>query len=331
MDGQTGDERDRAMADWLAQLGMDPARLRPLGADASTRRYFRLMGPEGPRVVMDAPAQAESCEAFLRVQRLMAGAGLHVPRVEAADSQQGFMLLEDLGDDGYLAALSGPDRRRLLDDALHALVRWQAATRPDALPRFGAHRLASELALFPTWYVERHLGVAPDAEWWRRWQAGSAALIGAATAQPQVWVHRDFMARNLLVSDPSPGIIDFQDALLGPVTYDLASLLRDAFFSLDPAEEADWIERYRERAGRAGVRLPDNPVRALDLMAAQRHLKVLGIFARLRHRDDKPRYVADAPRFLAYLERELRPYPAFQDLADLVAALPPPPPAAAST
>jgi len=328
LDGQTGDERDRAMADWLCQRGMDPGRLRPLGADASTRRYFRIMGPDGPRVVMDAPAQAGSCEAFLRVQRLMAGAGLHVPRVEAADCRPGFMLLEDLGDDGYLAGLAGPDRARLLDDALHALVRWQAATRPDVLPGFDADRLATELALFPAWYVERHLGVVPDAEWRRRWEAGSAALIDAATAQPQVWVHRDFMARNLLVSEPNPGVIDFQDALLGPVTYDPASLLRDAFFSLDPAEEAGWIERYLERAGRAGVPLPADPVRALDLMAAQRHLKVLGIFARLRHRDDKPHYIGDAPRFLAYLERELRPYPAFHDLADLVGALPSPPAAA---
>ncbi|MEX0429884.1 aminoglycoside phosphotransferase family protein [Spiribacter insolitus] len=325
MDGQTEDQRDRAMADWLRQRGVEPAGLRPLGGDASGRRYFRVTGPAGDCVVMDAPAQAASCEAFLRVQRLMAAARLHVPRIEAADSARGFMLLEDLGDADYLARLTGPDRELLLDDAVHALVRWQAATRPGALPFYDAEHLAAELALFPAWYVERHLGVKPDADWWRRWQAASTALIEAAMAQPQVWVHRDFMVRNLLVSDPNPGIIDFQDALLGPVTYDLASLLRDAFFSLEPAEEASWIGIYRERAARAGIALPDDPVRALDLMAAQRHLKVLGIFARLCHRDGKPRYIADAPRFLAYLDRELRPYPAFHDLAALVAALPSPP------
>ena len=325
MNGQTGDERDRVMADWLRRQGVDPARCRPLGGDASTRRYCRVTTPGGARVVMDAPGQASTCEAFLHVQRLMTGAGLHVPRVEAADSGLGFMLLEDLGRVDYLATLAGGERERLLDDALAALIRWQMATRDGVLARFDRARLADELALFPVWYVQRHLGLAPEAGWWQRWQAGSEALIDAAMAQPQVWVHRDFMARNLLVSDPNPGIIDFQDALLGPVTYDLASLLRDAFFSLDPLEEAHWIERYCERARAVGIPLPADPVQAVDLMAAQRHLKVLGIFARLCHRDDKPRYIADAPRFLAYLARELQPYPAFNDLAALIATLPPSP------
>ena len=327
LDGHATNRREQAMATWLAGLGLGGRRCEALGADASTRRYWRIDGIEGTRVVMDAPAQPASCAAFIRVRGLMAGAGLHVPRIEAVDSARGFMLLEDLGDTGYLQALAGERRDELLDDALDALVRWQAATRPGVLPPFDGARLDAELALFAQWYVQRHLGLAIDARWWRRWQAGSAALVDAVLAQPQVWTHRDFMARNLLVSDPNPALIDFQDALLGPVTYDIASLLRDAFISFEPAVEQYWIDAYFERARAAGIALPEDPRRAFALTAAQRHLKVLGVFARLCHRDGKPAYIADAPRFLGYLRDELQADPAFADFAELIAALPAPGPA----
>lgn len=314
--------RDAALAEWIGEQGLAQAAIAPGGGDASARRYWRVSTPSRSLMVMDAPEQAEDCAAFVRIQSLMQAAGLRVPEILAADTQAGFMLLEDLGTQDYLAALQRGEHGELIPAALTALVRWQAATRDNVLASFDAPRLAAELALFPTWYVERHLGVSPDAAWWQAWQQGTQGLIDAAVTQPQVWVHRDFMARNLLVTRPGPAVIDFQDALCGPVTYDLASLLRDAFFSLSPAEETRYIQMWLDLAAAADVPLPSQPDKAIDLMAAQRHLKVLGIFARLRYRDQKPHYLEDAPRFLGYLSRELAPYAEFALLRDCIAELP---------
>ncbi|QGM22211.1 phosphotransferase [Spiribacter sp. 2438] len=324
MTQQTVDHRQAAMQAWLEASSIDSTGLLPLAADASSRRYFRLPVADGSRVVMDAPDQTEACRAFLQVRDLMAAAGLHVPRVEMADPQRGFMVLEDLGSQSYLAAFQDGQVDPLMEDALSTLVRWQAATRADPLPRYDHRRLRRELDLFPQWYVQRHLGLELNAEWWARWHAGSQRLVEAATRQPQAWVHRDFMARNLLVSAPNPGVIDFQDAMLGPVTYDLVSLLRDAFFEFSPDQERYWIGRYAALARTAGVAIPDDLPMALDWMGAQRHLKVLGVFARLHHRDDKPRYLTDASRFVAYLDRELSPHAALADLHDLIRSLPAP-------
>ena len=324
--GTTADKRQRQVAAWLTRQGLDPAGLTPLAADAGTRRYFRLATPDGPRVIMDAPEQPLACQAYLRIGGLLGTAGVHVPAVTAADPDAGVMVLEDLGDNSYLDALAGATATAdaLMEAALEALVRLQAATRPDVLPVYDAARLQAELALFPAWYVRRHLGVQPDSAWMAAWQRSCRLLVAAALEQPRVWVHRDFMARNLLVATPNPGVIDFQDALLGPVTYDLVSLLRDAFIDFPPAAEARWCARYAEYAQDAGIALPAQLAAAVDWMGVQRHLKVLGIFARLRYRDGKPRYLADAPRFLAYLERELAPYPALAELRELLAALPRP-------
>jgi len=317
------DVRQGFVAQWLIDQGFDASSLTPLGADASARRYFRLPTPAGARVVMDAPDQVVECEAYLRVRALMDAAGVHVPAVDRADVHAGVMVIEDLGGTDYLTALRrGEPAEPLLDDALAALVRWQAATESAILPAYDADRLQAELDLFPTWYVTQHLGLAPDARWWAQWRAACEGLILAATQQPQVWVHRDFMARNLLVSQPNPGVIDFQDALTGPVTYDVVSLLRDAFFDFPLAAERDFVARYAAAAGAAGIELPDPLDEAIDLMGAQRHLKVLGIFARLAYRDDKPSYLDDAPRFLAYLARELAPYPAYAGLRAMLDALP---------
>ena len=312
------------MVDWLRDQRVIPTAVRSMGGDASHRRYFRIDTPGGRRVVMDAPDQSAGCAAFRDVRGLLAEAGLHVPIIHAADINAGFMLLEDLGDRDYLDALRDGPQDSLLTDAIDALVRLQRRSPPDWLASFDTSRIARELALFPDWYVRRHLGVEPNARWWSRWQAGTAVLVEAMTRQPRVVVHRDYMVRNLMVTIPNPGVIDFQDALAGPVTYDLASLLRDAFFSLDPGEESDWIGYYRRQAVSAGIVLPDNLRQAIDRTAAQRHLKVLGIFARLCHRDAKPRYIADAPRFLGYLQRELLDDPDCCDLAGLIADLPPP-------
>ncbi len=320
----TVDHRQAAMQAWLEGSGIDSAGLLPLAADAGGRRYFRLPVADGSRVIMDAPDQTEACRAFLQVRDLMAAAGLHVPRVEMADPQRGFMMLEDLGAQSYLAAFQDGQAARLMEDALSAFVRWQAATRADPLPRYDHRLLRQELDLFPQWYVQRHLGLEPNHGWWARWRAGSQQLVDAATGQPQVWVHRDFMARNLLVSAPNPGIIDFQDAMLGPVTYDLVSLLRDAFFGFSPDQERHWIARYEALANASGVPVPDDLPMALYWMGAQRHLKVLGVFARLRYRDGKPRYLTDASRFIAYLDRELSTHAALMDLHELIQSLPAP-------
>ena len=316
--------RTAVLHDWLRRRGYDPAGLVALAGDAGARRYFRLPTGTGSRVVMDAPGQAGECHAYLRVGRLLSAAGLHVPQVEVADPELGVMVLEDLGDRDYLNALQRGVDAGLMEDALAALVRWQAATRPGVLPAYDDARLRAELELFPAWYVRRHLGVQPDAAWLAVWRSAREALIEAALAQPRVWVHRDYMVRNLLVADPNPGIIDFQDALEGPVTYDLVSLLRDAFIGFPAQAEREWCARYEAMAREAGVALPDDLPRALDWMGAQRHLKVLGVFARLWHRDGKPRYLRDAPRFMGYLSRELAAYPALAGLRGLLAALPAP-------
>ncbi|PWG65247.1 aminoglycoside phosphotransferase family protein [Spiribacter halobius] len=325
--GDATDPRLAGLHTWLTEvLGSRAIRLEVASADASFRRYFRVHHGGGTAIAMDAPPEREPCEPFLRVARLLRVAGLHAPAVLAADAGRGYLLLEDLGGDTYLDVLLAGEARPepLLDDAVDALVRWQAASRDGVLPPYDRALLERELDLFPTWYVGRHLGLTPGSDWQAAWRAGRAALVDAALAQPHVWVHRDYMPRNLLPADPNPGVIDFQDAVHGPITYDLASLLRDAFIEWSPQQEARWVRRYQAAAMAAGLPVPEPLAPALDLMAAQRHLKVLGIFARLCHRDGKPRYIAEAPRFLRYLDREFAPYPELADLREAVAALPSP-------
>jgi len=320
-----GDARLAGLRMWLqAVLPSPPHALEPASADASFRRYFRVFHDGGTAVAMDAPPERESCAAFLAVGELLREAGLHAPEVLAADTGRGYLLLEDLGSATYLDVLEGGRAGALMDDAVDALVRWQAASRPGVLPPYDRALLRRELELFPEWYVRVHLGVRPGRAWRDAWAEGCEALIEAALAQPRVWVHRDYMPRNLMPARPNPGIIDFQDAVEGPITYDLVSLLRDAFIDWPPAREQRWIERYRAAAGALGLPVPEPLSPALDRMGAQRHLKVLGIFARLCHRDGKPRYLGEAPRFLGYLARELAPYPELAPLRAAIAELPAP-------
>jgi len=314
----------RALATWLQGMGLSPPGLTAIAGDAGGRRYYRLATAHGTRVVMDASDEPDSVAPFLRVRALMHAAGLHVPAIHAADPERGFCLLEDLGEASFLQVFRQKGADTAMEAAIQALVRWQSFELADALPVYTGERLYAELDLFAVWYVQRHLGVQPTPGWWQCWREGCERLVQSALAQPQVGVHRDFMARNLIKSRPSPGVIDFQDALIGPVTYDLASLLRDAFFSWPERQEQYWIQRYQTLAAAAGIPLPDGFAQALDWMAAQRHLKVLGIFARLAHRDGKPAYIADAPRFLDYLATELAGYDALKPLAGLIAALPSP-------
>lgn len=299
-------ERVELLERWLgSRIGERRFTLSPASADASFRRYFRLHFEDGDTlIVMDAPPQQEDCRPFIRVAELMASCGLHVPEIIATDLEQGFLLLSDLGHTTYLSALQQSNADTLFDDATTALVRWQTASREKVLPDYNEALLLRELRLFPDWYVARHLNVTLSAEQSNSLQQMFELILRSNLAQPSVYVHRDFMPRNLMVSDPNPGILDFQDAVYGPITYDVASLFRDAFVSWDEEQALDWIVRYWEKARKAGL-----PVRAdfgefyreLEWMGLQRHLKVLGIFARIRYRDGKPAYLEDAPRFVKYV------------------------------
>lgn len=323
--------RQTAFDHWLARavapLGWRAASLRPASADASARRYFRIDGPDGrSAIVMDAPPDAVDSGTFLALAGRIRAAGLHAPQVLAADPAQGFALLEDLGPHSYLDALrqAGPPRAQaLMRDAIQALVRWQQQVPAAELPPYDEALLRRELALFPEWCVQREHGITwGDAEH-ARWERVCALLVDNALAQPVVAVHRDYMVRNLMVADPNPGVLDFQDAAAGAITYDIASLIRDAFFSWEEEQEIDWAVRYWDAARQAGL-----PVggdfgefwRQLEWMGLQRHLKVMGIFCRLKHRDGKPHYREDLPRFIAYATKVALRY---RPLAELLPLLEP--------
>lgn len=337
------DPRLQALSAWLATrpaaLGLQIGTLRPASADASFRRYFRLdaagraPGIDAPLrtlIAMDAPPAREDSRPYVQVAALMHAAGLNVPRIVAQDLDQGFLLLTDLGTQTYLNAYlnpptgtAPPDADALMRAAIEALIVWQQATRTAVLPAYDAALLNRELALFPDWYVARHLNhTLTDA------QRGvldrtHALLVSSALAQPAVYVHRDYMPRNLMLSTPTPGILDFQDAVTGPVTYDIVSLMRDAFISWDEEQVIDWTVRYWERARKTGLlgsTLGEDFgefYRAFEWMGLQRHLKVLGIFARINYRDGKPQYLADTPRFVRYVRGVTQRYAALKPMAQL--------------
>ena len=272
---------------------------------------------------MSARCRERSCviRPFVRVARMLADAGVHAPRVLAQDLAQGFLLLTDLGNRTYLQALTAQNAPDLFADAIDALIRWQLATWPGELPPYDEALLRREMSLFPEWYVGRHLKKELNQKQAQALEAVFAALVKSALAQPVVYVHRDYMPRNLMVCEPNPGVLDFQDAVLGPITYDLVSLLRDAFISWHEEQVLDWSARYWEKAKRAHL-----PVaadfgefwRAFEWMGLQRHLKVLGIFARINYRDGKPKYLADTPRFIDYALSVSRRYAPLAPLARLL-------------
>jgi aminoglycoside/choline kinase family phosphotransferase len=282
------DSRLMTLRAWLARhLPMEHCSLSPASADASFRRYFRINGDGQTWIAMDAPPEREACEPFVRVAALMREAGLHVPEVIAQDLEQGFLLLTDLGTTTYLQALREGDADALFQDALDALIRLQLASRSGVLPDYDEPLLRREMDLFPEWYLSRHLGLRPTVAQRETLEAIAALLIDNSRSQPAVYVHRDFMPRNLMVSSPNPGVLDFQDAVYGPITYDLVSLFRDAFITWDEERVIDWVARYWEKARR--VNLPVNSdfggfYREFEWMGLQRHLKVLGIFARIHYR-----------------------------------------------
>ena len=273
---------------------------------------------------MDAPPVQEDCRPFIHVSGLLTEAGLRGPEVLAQDLQQGFLLLSDLGSRLYLHELNPANADALMDAAVDALVRWQAATQPDQLPAYDEALLRRELALFPDWYLAREYGQSWDGAQQAVWDQAADQLVRAALAQPQVYVHRDYMPRNLMVCAQNPGILDFQDAVVGPYVYDLLCLYKDAFLSWPQAQIDRGLTRYRQAARAAGLPIPEDEGQLqqdFDWIGVHRHLKVLGIFARLKHRDGKPKYLADAPRFAAYLRPVLARYPALQPLGLLLEPL----------
>ncbi len=258
---------------------------------------------------------------------MLAGAGVHVPRILAADRARGFLLLDDLGRQTYLEVIDANNADALFEDAVQALLAFQRLL-PDAdLAHYDEALLRRELQLFPDWYLQRELGVCLDGERLAAWQRIGALLVDSALAQPQVLVHRDFMPRNLMLSTPNPGVLDFQDAVYGPVSYDITCLFKDAFLSWPEARVRGWLEDYWRSARAAGIPVQgelDDFLRASDLMGVQRHLKVIGIFARICHRDGKPRYLGDVPRFFGYIEAVIARRPELAELGALIAGLPHP-------
>jgi aminoglycoside/choline kinase family phosphotransferase len=301
------DVRKTALETWLAGLlAGPPARIAPASADASFRRYFRVWHDGRTYIAMDAPPGREDLGPFIQVAEILAASGVNVPRVLERDADRGFLLMTDLGSRVYLDALrEGEDPDRLYGDAITALVRIQSQAPAGArrLPAYDAGRLQQEMALFPEWFLSRHLGLRLSARELGLIERAVAQLTEAALGQPQVLVHRDYHSRNLMVCDKNPGILDFQDAVRGPATYDLVSLLKDCYISWPRESVLEWLDLYRAAAAQAGLQFGSDRaafIEAFDLMGLQRHLKVLGIFARLWYRDGKPGYLADLPLVLEY-------------------------------
>ena len=329
------DPRASAARSWaLARLGIDSATtgaerpsvdFAPASADASFRRYFRLTRGTDTWIVMDAPPQQEDCRPFLAVARLLRHWGVNAPDILAEDLAQGFLLLSDLGTQTYLQALTPDNADALFAEAVATLVHLQARAQaePEAmqfLPSYDATLLWREVRLFGDWYLPRHLGVTLNGEEAGELERALGLLVKAALAQPRTFVHRDYMPRNLMLSQPNPGVLDFQDAVIGPVSYDAVCLFKDAFLSWPAARVEGWLQGYWERARAAQLPVPAAFAdfwRQAEWMGLQRHLKVLGIFARLTHRDGKPQYVADTPRFVRYVMEVAPRYPELAPLAAL--------------
>lgn len=331
------DSRLQELAHWFAeqlpliaqQAGLTETtvnHLQPASSDASFRRYFRWHSETADLVLMDAPPPQEDCRPFVAMANLLAQGGLYVPKVWAQDVQRGFLVLSDLGQQTWLDILTADNADELFSLAIDALITMQKISAEEAqLPSYDEALLRRELQLFPDWYVQHELGITFTEQQQYLWQQACDVLVANALKQSQVLVHRDYMPRNLMLSTPNPGILDFQDAVQGPVSYDITSLFKDAFISWPEERVQGWLQEYWDKAHAKGIAVPET-FEAFqydcDLMGAQRHLKVIGIFARICHRDGKPRYLADVPRFFNYLQKVIERQPALAPLAQLLASFP---------
>ncbi len=340
-------QRQTQLTDWLSSLyPQQRFTLAPASADASFRRYFRATFADGStKIVMDAPPQHENCKPFLHIGKLFEAAGTHVPHVYAQDLEQGFLLLSDLGNTTYLQALTADNAGLLYAAATDALIKIQLASATGELPSYDEALLRRELNLFPEWYIAKHLGVTLNAKQKAKLEQVFDRLLANNLAQPCVYVHRDYHSRNLMhIAHPlsnslplagertneksnfqsSPGILDFQDAVYGPITYDLASLFKDAYIRWEEEEIIDWLIHYWEKARKVGL-----PVRAdfgefyrdYEMMGVQRHIKVLGIFARLYHRDGKDGYLKNMPLVMEYLHKACERYIDLKPLLNILLEL----------
>lgn len=323
-------ERLERLTAWTRQVLPDPLlSLSPASADASFRRYFRAVTASGSFVVMDAPPSHEDCRPFLHVARLFRAAGANTPEILAENLAEGFLLLSDFGNTTYLTALNERTADRLYRDANQALIQIQLASRPGELPEYDAELLLREMRLFPDWYIGRHLNIALSDEQRAVMESAFAAILANNLAQPKVYVHRDWHSRNLMLIEPrsephsetNPGVLDFQDAVYGPITYDLASIYKDAYIHWEEARVLDWTIRYWEAARKAGLPLSGDFgefYRDFEWMGMQRHIKVLGIFARLYYRDGKYGYLKDMPLVMAYLRKACGRYNGLGDFMRLL-------------
>ena len=313
------DQRLVHLKQWLQSLSAPKLNLdsmRPASADASFRRYFRVDGIKANAgtsfIVMDAPQPAEDVRPFIKIAELFQSMHLTVPQVLAQDVEQGFLVLTDLGTTMYSHMLNHDTAHKLYMDAIESLVLMQSQSQADVLPEYDRAFLQRELMIFPEWYISKHRGVTLTEAQSASLNKVFDAILANVVAQPLVFVHRDYHSRNLMVVDKgNPGILDFQGALYGPLTYDLVSLLRDAYVQWDEEMVLDWAIRYWEKAKKAGLPVPpdiDSFYRDFEYMGLQRHLKILGIFARLAHRDGKPHYLDDIPTVMDYVRKTANRY-----------------------
>jgi aminoglycoside/choline kinase family phosphotransferase len=326
-------QRLEQLKKWLSDdVGVEPYTIEPASSDASFRRYFRISPEQGglldsrhkTLIVMDAPPEQEDTEPFIHIARLLAETGLNVPIIEQMDAEQGFLLLSDLGSVQYLSQLNEDSVDKLYADALDALLRLQShgPRQANSLPPYDHELLWREMELFREWYLQHHLGLELNQEQYRLLDRTFETLAQSALEQPRVCVHRDYHSRNLMVTaENNPGILDFQDAVIGPVTYDLVSLLRDCYIAWPRERVESWALTYLQRAHEAGFVTETSETRLLrwfDWMGVQRHLKATGIFARLNYRDGKPGYLNDIPRTMAYVRDVASRYEALQAFNDFL-------------
>lgn len=316
-------QRADARLAWArAALAESDADLVRASMDAGFRSYWRSTGAPS-RIVMDSPPDKEDVRPWLRLRDVLEAGGVRVPQVLARDVEAGFLLLEDLGRDTYLQVIDAGNADALFDTAIGQLLKLQAIQPPVDLPAYDKALLDRELHLFDEWFIGRHLGLTLTDSDRQTLLDAYRLLIDAALAQPRVLVHRDFMPRNLMPASDGPAVLDFQDAVVGPIAYDVISLFKDAFLSWPEERVGGWLDRYHTRAAAAGLPVASRErfTRDADWIGVQRHLKVIGIFARLHHRDGKPKYLADVPRFFAYLDTVLPRYAELAPLAELIARI----------